>query len=118
MECSGKEVLRLSVKNWRLKFPAQPLVFCFSEVSALCGAVVRLYSLVPCTAASLSVYRGRYYLAVHAGLRKRRLVFLIAGEFGEYLGPARVLYSYYAEHGRELSRNAVAELGSALNREK
>lgn len=108
----------MSAKNWRLRFPPQPLVFCFSEVTALCGAVARLYGLVPGTAAALSVYRGRYYLAIHAGLLKRRLVFLIAGEFGEYLGPARVLYSYYAEHGRELSRNAVAELGSALDREK
>jgi len=114
----GKEVLLLRTKVWRLRFPAQPLVFCFSKVSALCGAVARLYGLIPGTAASLSLYQGRYYLAVHAGLRKRRLVFLIAGEFGEYLGPARVLYSFYAEHGRELSRNAVTELGKALNQGK
>jgi len=100
----------------RLKHPAQPLVFCFSGVSALCGAVVRLYGAVPDAPASLCVYGGRYYLAVYAGLRERRQVILAAEEFGVYLGPACVLYAFYAEHGRELSQNAVAELGAALYR--
>lgn len=110
-------MLRLSAKIWKLKIPAQPLVFRFSEACALCGAIAWLYSFFPGTAASLSLYRGAYYLAVYAGLRKRRPIFLAAGAFGDYLGPAPVLYSYYAEHGRELSRNAVLELGRALNRE-
>lgn len=77
---------------------------------------MRLYGSVPDARASLCVYRGRYYLAVYAGLRERRQVILAAGEFGVYLGPACVLYAFYAEHGRELSSNAVAELGAALCR--
>lgn len=100
----------------RLKRPAQPLVFYFSGVSALCGAIIRLYGAAPDVKASLCVYRGRYYLAVYAGLRERRQTRLAAGEFGTYLGPACVLYAFYVEHGRELSKNAVAELGSALYR--
>lgn len=100
----------------RLKRPAQPLVFCFPGVSALCGAVTRLYGSAPDAPALLSLYRGRYYLAVSAALRERRQIFLAAAEFGAYLGAAPVLYAYYAEHGRELSRNAIAELGAALNR--
>lgn len=104
--------------RWKLLSSAQPLVFCFSSVSALCGAVAGLYRLLPGAAASLSVYRGDYYLAVQAGLIRRRQVAAVAEEFGECLGPGRVLYAFYAEHGRELSQNAVAELGKALDRGK
>lgn len=105
-------------ERWRLLSPAQPLVFCFSSVSALCAAVAALYGFAPDAAALLSVYRGRYYLAVYAGLLQRRHVASLIAEFAESLGPGRVLYAFYAEHGRELSRNAVAELGKALNRGK
>lgn len=98
----------------RMKAPAQPLVFCFSGVSSLCGAVEELYARYPGIKAGLCLYRGRYYLAVHAGFLERRRVFLTAGGYGGYLGPAPVLYAYYAEHGRELSRNAVEELGALL----
>ncbi len=104
----------------RLKTPAQPLVFCFAEVSALLGAVARLYSRFNCAekrvAASLSVYRGRYYLAVYGGFLQRQRVVEAVGRPGRCLGPAPTLYAYYAEHGRELSQNAVAELGGALGR--
>ena len=106
----------MRLKRLRLKRPAQPLVFCFPGVSALCGAVARIYGVFPNAPALLCLYQGRYYLAVSASLRERRQIFLAAGEFGAYLGAAPVLYSYYAEHGRELSRNAVAELGTALHR--
>ena len=107
----------MRLKHLRLKHPAQPLVFCFSGVSALCGAVVRLYGRFPDAPALLCLYQGRYYLAVAAGLRERRQIFLAAGEFGSYLGAAPVLYAYYAEHGRELSQNAISELGTALTRD-
>ena len=103
-------------KRLRLKRPAQPLVFCFSGVSALCGAVVRLYGLIPDAPAQLCLYHGRYYLAVSVSLRERRRIFLAAEEFGACLGAAPVLYAFYAEHGRELSRNAISELGTALSR--
>ncbi len=105
----------MSAKRWRLANPPQPMVFCFSGVTALCGAVRRLYGLDAVRPSSLSLYRGRYYLAVFCGLRERRPVTEAAGEFGACLGPARVLYAFYAEHGRELSRDAVAQLGAALN---
>ena len=104
----------MHLKRLRLKRPAQPLVFCFPEVSALCGAVVRIYSALPRAPALLCLYQGRYYLAVLCALRERSRTFLAAGEYGAYLGAAPVLYSYYAEHGRELSRNAIAELGTAF----
>ncbi len=106
-------MLPVESKIWRLKFPAQPLVFCFASVSALCEAVMRLYG-PPGFPACLSMCRGRYYLAVSCGLRQRRQAAEAVGRLGECLGPARVLYSYCAEHGRELSRDAVAELGRAL----
>ena len=106
----------MRLKHLRLKYPAQPLVFCFSGVSALCGAVVQIYGLFPDAPALLCLDQGRYYLAVSCGLRERRQIFLTAGEFGAFLGAAPVLYAYYAEHGRELSRNAISELGTALYR--
>ena len=104
----------MRLRRLRLKHPAQPLVFCFSGVSALCGAVAQIYGALPNAPALLCLFQGRYYLAVSAGLRERRQIFPAAGEFGAYLGAAPVLYAYYAEHGRELSRNAIAELGTAL----
>ena len=36
------------------------------------------------------------------------------GASGRRLGACPVLYAYLAEHGREISRNAVQELGRAL----
>lgn len=103
-------------KVWRLKTPPQPLVFRFEKASDLCGAVARLYRVVPGMAAGLSGYGGRYYLAVYAGLRERRRVLLAARGLGVCLGAAPVLYSYYAEHGGEVSRSAIAELGAVLAR--
>lgn len=105
-------------KTWKLKTSPQPLVFSFAGAASLCGAVRRLYrmprksGMLP---ASLCAYRGRYYLAVGCTLRERCKVLSLAVEFGRCLGPAPVLYAYYAEHGREISRDAVAQLGGALS---
>ena len=99
----------------RLKTPAQPLVFRFSGVSPLCGAVAKLYEIYPGVEASLCLYRENYFLAVHSSLEKRVRVFRAASEYGAFLGPGSVLYSYYEEHGRRISCNAVAELGAALH---
>ena len=77
---------------------------------------MQVYGAFPNVPALLCLHQGRYYLSVSATLRERRRIFLAAGEFGAYLGAAPVLYSHYAEHGRELSRNAVAELGTALTK--
>lgn len=93
----------------------QPLVFCFGTATALCSAVASLYAVLPCAAASLCVYRGRYYLAVRAKLQNRPKAAALADNFGENLGAAAVLYAFCAEHGTEISKNAVAELGKALN---
>ena len=98
----------------RLKVPAQPLVFRFAGVSSLCAAVAGLYDGCPGVRASLSLYRGTYYLAVYAALSRRPQVSRIAGAWGRALGPCGVLYSYCEEHGRCLTRNAVEELGGAL----
>lgn len=102
-----KEVLLL-----RLKTPAQPLVFCFSDASSLCAAVQALYSLRPALTAGLSLSGGCYYLAVQAPLRDRQVVRRVAP--GCCLGPAPVLYAYRREHGAELSKNAIHELGRLL----
>lgn len=101
----------------KLKRPAQPLVFCFSGVSALCGAVAGLYEVLPWVRASLCLYRGKYYLAVFSSLKHRETVRKTAGLSGDYLGAAQVLYAYFEEHGTPISQNAVAQLGGALKRE-
>ena len=100
----------------RLKYPAQPLVFSFSGVTPLCGAVSKIYEIYPDVDAALCLYRDRYFLAVYAGLSMRGRVFRTAGEYGAYLGPGRVLYSFFEEHGQSISRNAVEDLGAALHR--
>ncbi len=96
----------------KLKRPAQPLLFCFSGVTPLCAAAEALYQLYPGLGAELCLYRGRYFLSVYAGLSQRRQVLRAASESGSYLGPAQVLYAYCSEHGRELSRNALTDLGA------
>ncbi len=102
----------MSGRIWRLKFPPQPLVFCFTDASALLGGIKRLYQAFESPpAGDLCLYRGKYYLAVHCGLLQRRAAVLEACEFGACLGAARVRYAYYAEHGRELSRAAITQLG-------
>lgn len=100
----------------RLKKPAQPLVFCFPNVSALCGAASELCGLYPGVKARLSLYREKYFLAVYSSLGQRASVVRALGEYGLFLGPGRVLYSFYEEHGRLLSRDAVKELGGPLRR--
>lgn len=102
-------------KRWKIVSSAQPLVFCFASVSAMCTAVAELYRLLPNEKAGLCIYRGGYYLAVHAPLMKRRCALFAVGALGECLGAGRVQYAFYAEHGRELSQNAVAELGKVLS---
>lgn len=102
-----KEVLPL-----RLKTPAQPLVFCFRDATALCAAVQELYRLRPRLAAGLALSGGRYYLSVQAPLRDRQVVRACAPL--SCLGAAPVLYAYRREHGTELSRNAIKELGRPL----
>lgn len=99
-------------KRWKLKTPPQPLVFCFGGIVPLCGALAGLYALSPGMRASLCLYRGRYYLEVWSPLKQRPRVLEAAGGKGGCLGPARVLYAFYAEHGRELTRNALRDLGA------
>lgn len=101
-------------KTWRLGSPAQPLLFCYPQVSALCAALAELYGRFPAMGACLCLYRGEYFLALHASLSLRGPVLAIAGKYGAYLGPSPVLYSFFAEHGRELSRNALQDLGALL----
>lgn len=104
-----KEVLPL-----RLKTPSQPLVFCFSGVSPLCGAVEKLYDIYPDARASLCFYRGCYFLAVYSSLAMRGKVRSLLYEYGKFLGPSGVLYSFCEEHGMPITHNAVTELGAAL----
>ena len=96
----------------RIKSPVQPLVFCFPDASSLCGAVQALYRLRPGLAAGLTLSGGRYYLCVEAGLRDRQVVRRAAPD--RCLGAALVLYAYRREHGLELSKNALKELGKPL----
>lgn len=96
----------------RLKAPPQPLVFCFQDATGLCAAVQALYRLRPQLGAGLSFSGGRYYLCVEAPLRDRQLVRGAAPAC--CLGAAPVLYAYRREHGMELSRNAIKELGRPL----
>lgn len=98
----------------RLKSPLQPLVFCFSGVSPLCSAIVKLYDCYPDVHASLCLWEQKYFLAVHSRLKMRRTVFCTLTEYGKYLGPGSVIYSFYEEHGKSISQNAVAELGAAM----
>ena len=98
----------------RIKSPALPLVFRFGGVSAMMGAVAALYGLRPDTHARLCLFAGRYYLAVSAGLVERPVIRAGAGEFGRCLGAAPVRYAFCAEHVREISQNAVSDLGGAL----
>ena len=98
----------------RIKTPAQPLVFRFQGVSALMLAVQRLYALRPCPHSRLALFAGQYYLAVGGGFGQRDRVLRAVGASGRRLGACPVLYAYLAEHGREISRNAVQELGRAL----
>lgn len=98
----------------RIKSPVLPLVFRFGSVSAMMNAVAVLYGLRPDTQARLCLFAGRYYLAVGAGLTERPGIRSGAGEFGRCLGAAPVLYAFCAEHGREISQNAVIDLGGAL----
>ncbi len=98
----------------RLKTPSQPLVFCFSGVSSLCGAVEKLYDIYPDVCASLCFYKHCYFLAVHSRLLMRGKVRGILEEYGKFLGPNGVLYSFCEEHGIPITHNAVAELGAAL----
>lgn len=96
----------------RLKSPAQPLVFCFSDASSLCAAVQALYRLRPRLTAGLTLSGGRYYLCVQAPLRDRQVVRRIACRC--CLGASPVLYAYRREHGLELSQNVIKELGGPL----
>lgn len=98
----------------RLKFPSQPLVFSFFGVSALCDAVSALYDRYPRLSASLCLSGGIYYLAAHTSLSARKSVYCTLSEYGNFLGPGSVLYAFHEEHGKSISRNAVAELGAAL----
>lgn len=100
----------------RLKNPAQPLVFCFPDASALCAAVQALYSLRPAMPGRLALSQGRYYLCVQARLRDRQAVRRAAAT-GESLGAAPVLYAFHREHGMEISADAVRELGAALGKQ-
>lgn len=97
----------------RLKSPAQPLVFCFSDATSLCAAVQALYRLRPHLTAGLSLSGGCYYLCVQAPLRDRQVVRRVSPAC--CLGAAPVLYACRREHGAELSRNAIQELGRPLS---
>lgn len=97
--------------------PPQPLVFVYDGPTALCAAVSELYREEPQAPSELCMWRGRYYLQVGAGLGARKRLAGIGGRWGHCLGACPVLYSFCREHGREISRDAVAQLGGALARQ-
>lgn len=101
----------------KLKTPPQPLVFVYDGPTALCAAVSELYRLEPRTPSALCMWRGRYYLQVGACLGKRRRLARVGERWGLCLGACPVLYAFCREHGREISRDAVAQLGGALARQ-
>lgn len=98
----------------RMKRPPQPLVFRFDTATDLCGAVAELYGFDPAAPSALCSWRGRYFLQVCAGLTKRKRLAEAVGRYGSCLGASPVLYSFCQEHGAEISRDAVRELGAAL----
>lgn len=102
------------LKPWRLKLPPQPLVFFYRDLSSLCCALSGVYALSNRLRASLSLYRGEYILALWSPLRLRERIVAAAGRWGTCLGPAPVFYSYCAEHGVELSQNALKDLNTLL----
>lgn len=105
------------MKRYKIKRPVQPLVYKLGGTRALCGAIAELSRIRPKLSGSLSIYRGRYYLAVRSPLLARGRVRAAVGRYGQGLGAARVLYAYCAEHGRELSCDAIAELGGPIGRD-
>lgn len=98
----------------KLKKPPQPLVFGLADAGKVCGAVGKLYREWPGLGASLCGYQGRYFLAVRCPLALRGAVRRVVGGLGRFLGPSPVLYSFFAEHGRELSRDILSDLGARL----
>lgn len=92
----------------------QPLVFCFSDVTHLCEAVSKVYEAYPKLKSSLCFYKERYFLAVYPLLSKRRPVYELLCEFGKYLGAGSVKFSLLEEHGRVVSKDAVAQMGYAF----
>lgn len=102
----------------KLKRPPQPLVFVYDGPTALCAAVAELYRREPGAPSALCVWRGRYYLQVGAGLSRRRRVIRAGGRWGRCLGASPVLYAFCREHGREISQDAVSQLGGALARQR
>ena len=98
----------------KLKTPPQPLVFVFDGPTALCAAVSEFYRLGPPAPSELCMWRGRYYLQVGAGLGGRGRYRRSGERWGQCLGARPVLYAFCREHGSEISRNAVAQLGGAL----
>lgn len=100
----------------KLKRPPQPLVFMFDGPTALCAAVSELYRREPKAPSALCEWRGRYYLQVGAPLNGRRRLAGVGERWGRCLGARPVLYAFCREHGREISQNAVAQLGGALLR--
>ncbi len=99
----------------RMKTPPQPLVFRFEGATALCGAVTEIYRRWPKAPSELCTWGGAYFLQVGAGLSARKRLAGTAGQFGCCLGPCPVLYAFCREHGEEISRDAVAQLGKALS---
>ncbi|WP_099205592.1 hypothetical protein [Scatolibacter rhodanostii] len=101
----------------RLKTPSQPLVFCFSGVSPLCGAVEKLYDIYPDARASLCLHKTCYYVAVFCRLSMRGKVRGTLSEYGKFIGPSGVLYSFCEEHGTFITHDAVTELGAAFRKD-
>lgn len=102
----------------RLKTPPQPVVFRFDGPTALCAAVEEIYRMDPQAPSALCRWRGRYFLQVRAGLHMRGRLARSGARYGACLGASPVLYAYCQEHGKEISRDAVAKLGRALAKRK
>ena len=99
----------------KMKTPPQPLVFRYDGPTALCRGVAALHRLAPRTSSALCLWRGKYYLRVGATLRLRRQLAETGSRYGLCLGACPVLYAFCQEHGEEITQDAVAQLGGALN---
>jgi hypothetical protein len=102
-------------KVYKVKSPIGPYLYRFPSAGDLLSAMERLYRTEACCGdCRLFLLDGSYVLLIFPRCSLRPATDCLLREYSEYRGKGPLAAAFITEHGKLISQNPIAEIGSSL----